>query len=161
MDNNLERDKKLLGLGMEIGPVTLEDGSTVQAGKVFMPGQWDSESYAPLAKEPRPNDLCIYMNRLSGFWDGTDIENTLHTRGIRTVIFNGDSLGQYVASRLIDAVSKGWDYLLLSDGCFTTSPEFARKGIEANKGGWGFLLACQDLIDSVNSMHKSEQGASE
>jgi hypothetical protein len=62
---------------MDIGPVTLHDGSTVQAGKVLMPGQWNSEFYAPLAKETRLDDLCIHKNRLSGFWGGTDVETAL------------------------------------------------------------------------------------
>jgi hypothetical protein len=41
-----------------------------------------------------------------------------------------------VGGSLQDAFTKGWGCLLLSDGCATTSPIFARQCIEFNcKGG--------------------------
>ena len=96
--------------------------------------------------------MHVYKNRLSGFWGGTEVEDVLHARGIRTLIFSGCNVNQCVAASLMDAVWKGFDCLLLSDGRSTTDPEFGRTAVEYNMGGWGFMLDCQDLVDGVSRM---------
>lgn len=149
MDDNFSGGKTPPGLGTELGLVTLDDGSTVEGGKVLMKDQWNSDLYHPLAKEAEPHDLRLYKNRLSGFWGGTEVEDALRYRGIRTLIFPGGNTDQCVACSLTDAVHRSWDCLLLSDGCSTTSPEYAQKCVEFNMGGWGFLLTCKDLADGV------------
>ena len=48
---------------------------------------------------------------------------------------------------------QGWDCLLLSDGCATTSPTFTKQCIEFNsEQGWGFVLSCEDLAKGVDGM---------
>ena len=140
-------------LGADLGQVTLEDGSIVLAGKALMRNQWNSASYTSLAKTREPQDMLIPKNRLSGFWGRTGIEHVLQDRGIRTLLFAGANTDQCVASSLTDALHKGWDCLLLSDGCSTWSPEFARRCIEFNtEMGWGFVLTCKDF---ANGVHKA------
>ena len=78
-------------------------------------------------------------------------------RGIRTLLFGGANLDQCVALSLQDAFGKGWDCLLLSDGCATTGPGFARRGVEFNiEEGWGFVLACEGLRKGVEGTEVSE-----
>ena len=116
----------------------------------------EHEVYGPLAQRAEPQDLKVSKNRLSGFWGGTGIEEALNNRGIRTLFFAGCNTDQCVAGSLQDAFTKGWDCLMLSDGCATWSPEFARKCIEYNtEGGWGFLLTCEELADGVKNMQTS------
>ncbi|ORY68218.1 uncharacterized protein BCR38DRAFT_335829, partial [Pseudomassariella vexata] len=62
----------------------------------------------------------------------TGIEEALTSRGIRTLLFTGANTYQSVGGSLPEASTKSWDYLLLSDGRGTTSPEFAREYIEHN-----------------------------
>jgi nicotinamidase-related amidase len=157
-DNNHQGDRTLAGVGADIGPVKLDDGTIVEGGKVLMRDQWNSNVYDPLSSAAEPHDLRVYKNRLSGFWGGTEVEKALESRGIRTLLFAGCNTDQCVAFSLMDAVSKGWDCLLLSDGCATTSPEFAKDMVEYNMGGWGFLLNCRDLADGVHTIETS-QGA--
>ncbi|KAF2788847.1 Isochorismatase hydrolase [Melanomma pulvis-pyrius CBS 109.77] len=135
LDDNFDNDRPPPGLGTDIGPVHLDDGSTIECGKVLM--------------QAEPHDLWIYKNRLSGFWGGTGVEDALKSRGIRTLIFSGCSTDQCVATSLTEALSKSWDCLLPSDGCATTSPKFAQDSVEFKMGGWGFLLSCKDLADGV------------
>ena len=97
-----------------------------------MRDQWNSKSYTPLEKKHEAHDMRIYKNRLSGFWEGTETEQVLTSRGIRTLIFAGANTDQCVGGSLQGALTKGWDCLLLSDGCATTSPDFARQCIEYN-----------------------------
>lgn len=57
-----------------------------------------------------------------------------------------------VGGSLQDAFTKGWDCLMLKDGCATTSPEYARQCIEYNcEGGWGFLLTCDQFVQGVGN----------
>ncbi|KAF2490820.1 Isochorismatase hydrolase [Lophium mytilinum] len=158
LDDNFDNERSPPGLGTDIGPIQLDDGSTVEGGRVLMRDQWNSEFYAPLASKAEDHDIRIYKNRLSGFWGGTGVEDALRSRGIRTLIFSGCNTDQCVATSLTDAVSKGWDCLLLRDGCATTSPKFAQDSVEFNMGGWGFLLDCKDLADGVDGMQRAAPG---
>lgn len=158
-DDNFEGQREIKGLGSEIGPVKLDDGSVVDGGRVLMINQWNSESYAPLKAVHQAEDIWINKNRLSGFWGGTAIEQALTSRGIRTLLFSGANTDQCVGGSLQDAFTKGWDCLLLSDGCATTSPKFAAQCIEFNTaGGWGFVLSCEDLTQGVDNMQTSLEG---
>jgi nicotinamidase-related amidase len=151
-DNNFEGDRKLPELGVDIGPVTLDDGSTIEGGKVLMRDEWNSEFYSTLAQEAKSEDIKVWKNRLSGFWGGTEVEHVLKSRGIRTLIFAGCNTDQCVASSLMDAAWRNWDCLLLSDATATTSPKFTQDSVEYNMKGWGFLLTCKDLAEGVNTL---------
>lgn len=110
----------------------LEDGSVVEGGRLRMRDQWNSASYSPLQEKHQLQDIRIHKNRLSGFWEGTASEEVLTSHGIRTLLFAGANTDQCVGASLQDAFTKGWDCLLLSDGCATTSPKFAKQCIEFN-----------------------------
>lgn len=154
-DNNFSGERRVEGLGSDIGSVRLDDGSVVEGGRVLMRDQWNSAMYAPLEEKREGQDIRIHKNRLSGFWGGTASEELLSSRGIRTLLFAGANTDQCVGGSLQDAFTKGWDCLLLSDGCATTSPDFARRCIEFNtKEGWGFMLSCEGLAKGVDSMQR-------
>lgn len=143
-------------LGEEIGEVTLEDGTKVDGGRVLMREQWNSEVYGPLKAKRKPQDMLVHKNRLSGFWGGTGVEEVLEERGIRTLLFAGVNTDQCVGGSMQDASAKGWDILMLSDGCATTSPRFARECIEYNcERGMGFLLSCEQFSEGVKDMQKA------
>lgn len=152
-DTNFEGPRKIGKLGAEIGPIQLEDGTIVDGGHVLMKDQWNSALYHRLQDAAQPQDIHLYKNRLAGFWGGTDIENALEARGIKTLLFAGANLDQCVLGALQGAYTKGWDCLLLSDGTVTASPDFTRQCVEYNtEGGWGFVLSCQQLADGVDKM---------
>ena len=152
-DNNFDGRRQIDGLGSDVGPVSLEDGSVVEGGRVLMRSQWNSAPYSPLEKIRQPQDIWIHKNRLSGFWGGTDSEEVLTSRGIRTLLFAGANTDQCVGGSLQDAFTKGWDCLLLNDACATTSPDFTRKCIEFNsETGWGFVLSCDDLAYGIDNI---------
>ena len=143
-------------MGSDIGPVKLENGSVVDGGRVLVRDHWNSESYPPLKEACEPQDICVNKNRTSGFWGGKkDIEEVLTISGIRTLLFAGANIDQGVGASLHDALTKGWDCLLLSDGCATASPDFATQFIEYNcEVGWGFVLTCKELAKGVDNMEE-------
>lgn len=61
-DNNFSGLRTIKGLGSDIGPVKLENGSLVDGGRVLMRYQWNWESYLPLKETRQPQDIWINKN---------------------------------------------------------------------------------------------------
>jgi nicotinamidase-related amidase len=153
------------GLGAPLGSVALSSDETVDAGRMLMRSQWNTELYGPLAESydhhkegsntvANPPDAWIHKNRLSALWGShTDLEDFLEENGIRTLLFAGVNTDQCVAGTMVDAFSKGYDCILLKDGCGTTSPDFARSCIEFNtERTWGFVSECRWLSQGVDGI---------
>ena len=84
---------------------------------------------------------------------GTACEEYLQKEGIKTLLFAGVNTDQCVGGTYQDSFSKGYDCVLLSDGCGTTSPSFAQQTIEFNEGNvMGFLTNCKALDQAVSKM---------
>jgi nicotinamidase-related amidase len=149
------------GLGSECGEVTLPDGSVIDAGKLLMRDTWNAGLYPPLDELWQEGktleqvaDVWIHKNRMSGMWGAsTPCEEFLEKEGIKTLFFTGVNTDQCVSGTFTDAFSKGYDCVLLNDGCGTTSPSSAQDCIEYNAAQtWGFLASCKDLFDGVEAM---------
>jgi nicotinamidase-related amidase len=148
------------GLGSEVGQIRLEDGSTIQGGKLLMRDQWNSDVTPPLKAayeeglKANPPDVWIHKNRMSGLWgDKTLCTEFLEKEGIKTLLFAGVNTDQCVGGSLQDAFTKGWDCVLLSDGTGTTSPDYSQESIEFNCAKtWGFCMKCEDFAKGVEAM---------
>lgn len=149
-------------LGKDMGTVKdPETGKDVEAGKMLMRDMWNSALYPPLdrlyiegSKLPSRADIWINKNRPSAMWgQRTDLELFLEKEGLQTLFFAGVNTDQCVAGSLMDSYYKGYDCIMLSDGCGTTSPEFAQQCIEYNaKRGNGFLATCVQFAEGVAQM---------
>lgn len=155
--NFVDGEKRIGSLGEDIGRLVLENGTVIDGGRSLIKNQWNTAPYQPLADKADPaQDIWIYKNRLSGFWGGTGIEDALKARGIRTLLFSGANTDQCVGGSIQDAFTKGWDCLMLSDACATTSPAFAKEMIEFNMaGGWGFVLTTEQFAEGVDGLQAS------
>ncbi|KAH7408584.1 Isochorismatase-like protein [Phaeosphaeria sp. MPI-PUGE-AT-0046c] len=151
------------GLGSDCGTLTLEDGSAIDAGKLLMRDQWNAALYPPLdtiytegTKLPHKPDVSIHKDRMSGLWGAeTACEKFLENEGIKTLLFAGVNTDQCVGGTLTDAFSKGYDCVLLSDGCGTTSPMSAQECYEYNAAKtYGFCTTCEALAKGVEEMGK-------
>lgn len=149
------------GLGTSLGPITLPSGETIEGGKLLYRDTWNAALQPPLdslytsgSQLPQSPDVWIHKNRMSGLWGATTpLQDFLEKEGIRTLLFTGVNTDQCVSGTLTDAFSKGYDCVLLEDGCGTTSPEFARDGILFNAAKtWGFVAGCADLERGVQEM---------
>ncbi|ROW01963.1 hypothetical protein VMCG_05605 [Cytospora schulzeri] len=163
-DTNFVAGEKRIGpLGTDIGPLTLEDGLFIEGGRILMKGEWNAALYHPLVeKADAGQDIWIYKNRLSGFWGGTTVEEALHARGIRILLFSGANTDQCVGGSIQDAFTRGWDCLMLSDACATTSPDYATKMIEYNAaGGWGFLLSTEQFAEGCQQFSNNNNRVNE
>lgn len=148
------------GLGSEVGPVKLEDGSEVQGGRLLMRDAWNSALTPELSsayeegKKANPADVGIHKNRMSGLWGASsDCTEFLEKEGIKTLLFAGVNTDQCVGGSLQDAFTKGYDCILLSDGAGTTSPASSQESIEFNCAKtWGFCVSCEGFAEGVKRM---------
>jgi nicotinamidase-related amidase len=123
-----------------------------------MADQWNAALYPPLdamytegSKLPTNPDVWIHKDRMSGLWGvKTACEEFLEKEGIKTLFFAGVNTDQCVGGTLTDAFSKGYDCVLLSDGCGTTSPESAQECYEYNSAKtYGFCTSCERFAEGV------------
>lgn len=148
------------GLGSEIGPVKLEDGTEVQGGRLLMRDAWNSALTPELdaayqeGLKASPPDVWIHKNRMSGLWGASsDCTEFLEKEGIKTLLFAGVNTDQCVGGSLQDAFTKGYDCILLSDGAGTTSPSSSQESIEFNCAKtWGFCVSCKGFAEGVEGM---------
>ena len=101
------------GLGSEIGPVELSDGTTVDGGRLLMRDTWNASlpsslltAYKAGADLARPNDVWIHKNRMSGLWEENGLATQfLKEEGIRTLIFSGVNTDQVSSPLPIQVLS--------------------------------------------------------
>ena len=149
------------GLGSSCGILYDHDGREIDAGRLLMRDSWNAALYPPLdavyeqgRKQTHVPDVWVYKNRMSGLWGAsTPCQDFLEEKGIKTLLFTGVNTDQCVSGTFTDAFSKGYDCVMLADGCGTTSPEFSQQCIEFNAAKtWGFLVKCEDLKKGVDEM---------
>ncbi|KAJ2890593.1 hypothetical protein MKZ38_001648 [Zalerion maritima] len=149
------------GLGADLGAVEVEvtnpagTGPVREAGRILMRGEWNTKFDPALQNTHSPQDHSVARNRLSGFAGGSKLEEVLEENSIKTLLFSGINTDQCVAATLQDAFNKGYDCLMLSDACATTSPDYAAKCIEYNcREIWGFVLTCEHFVKGIQNRQK-------
>ncbi|KAI1123664.1 isochorismatase family protein [Nemania abortiva] len=157
-DKGEYRNKK--GIGEEIGEVELNKHTKVNAGRVLIRGSWNSQLHDPLAKSYEASqatqkpDVHFYKNRSSGMCTRmTDLTEYLEEHKLKTLLFTGINIDQCVMGTLQDAYLKGYDTIMLKDGCATDSPAYANKSVEFNcLRCWGFLSTCKNFSEAVSEL---------
>jgi nicotinamidase-related amidase len=153
------------GLGSSCGEIEYVDPDgkkeSIDAGKLLMRETWNAALYAPLEAEYEKGkkltnspDVWIHKNRMSGLWGANgECEDFLQAQGIKTLLFAGVNTDQCVGGTFTDAFSKGYDCVLLSDGCGTTSSKGVQEAWEWNAANcFGFCLTCENLAKGVEGM---------
>jgi nicotinamidase-related amidase len=102
-------------------PLGLGDVVPGSGHRAMVAGEWGSQVYAEL--DPHPGDVVIAKRRLSAFHGG-ELDDTLRAAGRTTLLFAGVNADQCVAASLISAAELGYDCVLLTDCCATSSPGF-------------------------------------
>lgn len=149
------------GLGADCGAVEIGDGERVDGGRLLMRDTWNAALFSPLDQAYRQGlnlsrkpDVWCHKNRMSGMWGArTELEDFLEKEGICTLLFAGVNTDQCVGGTLTDAFSKGYDCILLGDGCGTTSPSFAQQCFEFNAfKTYGFCTSCEEFAKGVHDI---------
>ena len=73
--------------------------------------------------EMQPSDVFLQKRRMSSFYK-TDLDQTLRTWGVRTVVVCGIATNVCVLLTAIDAVQNDFDAVIVSDACACHKPEY-------------------------------------
>jgi ureidoacrylate peracid hydrolase len=131
------------------------DGASVGLGDplpgsgspVLQKGAWSAAVVDELAVEP--GDIEVDKYRMSGFFD-TPLDSILRNLDTTTVLFAGVNVDQCVLATLTDAACTGYDCVLLSDCCATTSPSYCADAAIYNVAQcFGFVASSEDLVKAV------------
>ena len=144
-------------LGTNWGGVALRDGRKIDAGRALFKGTWNAALHDPLAasfiqsQSLAMPDVLFHKNRNSGMCEAMkECTGYLEGKGIRTLLFTGMNTDQCVLATAFNAQMKGFDTILLNDGCVTDSPAFAQQGCEYQFAHiWEFLSSCKALAKAT------------
>ncbi|CAF4018459.1 unnamed protein product [Rotaria sordida] len=147
------------GFGTPMGEITLPNGDHVDGGRLLMRDTWNAKLYDPLfqsyenSQNTSKPDKLFHKNRLSGLWaHESPLLSYLHDNKLITLFFAGVNTDQCVSGTLQDAFSKGFDCILLRDGCGTTSPPFAQQCIEYNcERVDGFIMTTEAFVKGIEA----------
>jgi nicotinamidase-related amidase len=132
------------GMGTGLGDRLMPRGEPV-----LTKGSWSAAVVEELEADSR--DIRVSKHRMSGFWD-TPLDSILRNLDVTTLIFGGVNADQCVLHTLADANFLGYDTIMLSDCCATTSPQFCWDATIYNvKQIFGFLVQSQSIILSLGN----------
>ncbi|XID91207.1 cysteine hydrolase family protein [Paenibacillaceae bacterium WGS1546] len=130
------------GDGAGIGDPLPGNGS-----RVLEKGSWGASILTEL--DNGPEDIYVDKYRMSGFWD-TPLDSILRNLGVEALLFAGVNLDQCVMATLQDAVCLGYDAIVLSDCCATTSPSYCEEATLYNvKQCYGFVAHSDSLAEGI------------
>jgi len=118
------------------------------AGKLITHGTWDHEIVEALA--PQPGDIVVPKARYSGF-AGTNLEQLLAARRIRTVLVCGVATNVCVESTLRDAYHREFFPVMVTDATMAAGPG-AQAATEFNvEKFFGWLTTGAELRAALGS----------
>lgn len=108
----------------------------------------DSSTQIHESLQPIPNEPVITKYRVSAF-AGSNLEVTLRSQQIDTLILSGIATSGVVLSTLREAADKDFKIKVLADACLDADPEVHRVLIEKVFPRQADVLNVQDWIDTL------------
>ena len=123
------------------------------AGQLLARGGWDYELVDALA--PQPGDIRLHKTRYSAFFN-SQLDSTLRSRGIRTIVFVGIASNVCVESTLRDAFHLEYFGVMLEDAVHHLGPDFVRDATLYNvEKFFGWVSTVADFCGSVGQAERA------
>jgi nicotinamidase-related amidase len=127
----------------------IEIGARGPLGRVLVRGEEGWDIVPELA--PRPGEIVVDKPGYSAFY-ATDLERILAAKAIRRLIFTGVTTDVCVHSTLRSAVDRGYECLLVEDGCAATVAENHRAAVDTvtTEGGiFGAVTTAEAICSAL------------
>ncbi|HKJ62712.1 MAG TPA: isochorismatase family cysteine hydrolase [Hyphomicrobiales bacterium] len=124
-------------------------------GRVLVRGEAGWEIVPELA--PRPGEIIVDKPGYSAF-HATDLERILTAKGVRRLIFTGVTTDICVHSTLRSAVDRGYECVLVEDGCAATVAENHRAAVNTitTEGGiFGAVTTAHAICSALGAVSAS------
>lgn len=133
----------------------VEVGVRGPLGRVLVRGEAGWKIVPELA--PRPGEIIVDKPGYSAF-HATDLERILTARGVRRLIFTGVTTDICVHSTLRSAVDRGYECVLVEDGCAATVAENHRAAVNTitTEGGiFGAVTTAHAICSALGAVSAS------
>jgi nicotinamidase-related amidase len=103
---------------------------------------------------PQPGDQWIVKTGASGF-TASPLDLVLRNRGVREIAFCGVATAYCVESTLRDAADRGYDVVLVEDGCADMLPETHQRGVKGC-AAFGRVASAAQVVAELTSVRARE-----
>lgn len=116
-------------------------------GPALLYGSWGAEALPGL--EPEADDIVVYKNRFSGFWNN-ELDAILRGLDISTLMFCGVNTERCVLASLLDASFLGYDVVLIEDATTTVAGDTAQEAaLTLIRSLYGFTTLHTTLVNGM------------
>ena len=132
--------------GSDLMPILQRRNASNRAalGEAAFPPRADAWARIVAALEPRPGELVVNKTTY-GTFNSTGVDHALRSLGITSLVIGGVQTNVCVETTARDAADRGYEVVLLDDGCAASSPEIH----EATMLSFGSYFGCVRKTDEV------------
>ena len=114
-------------------------------------GSWDAALDSRLPVEP--SDIVISKSRYSAFY-GTELEQVLRQRGVRTLIICGVTTEMCVESTLRDGFFRDFRVVLAADAVASVDRARHAATLQTVECGFGAVISTADIIQALERLSR-------
>jgi nicotinamidase-related amidase len=119
-------------------------------GDVAIPPRADAWARIVAALEPRPGELIVNKTTNCTF-NSTGLDHALRSLGIASLVVGGVMTKVCVETTARDAADRGYEVVLLDDGCAAFSPEIHEATLLAFQGPFGRVRTTDKVLALLKS----------
>ena len=133
--------------------------SRAAVGDVAIPARGDDWARIVAALEPRPGELVVNKTTY-GTFNSTGLDHALRSMGITSLVVGGVVTNVCVETTARDAADRGYEVVLLDDGCAAFSPEIHEATLLSFQGPFGRVRATDEVLALLKGGARSDASRS-
>jgi nicotinamidase-related amidase len=133
--------------GRDLMPIFQQRNAANRAAvaDVAIPPRGDGGARIVAALEPRPGELVVNKTTY-GTFSSTGLDHALRSLGITALVVGGVVTNVCVETTARDAADRGYDIVLLDDGCAAFSPEIHEATLLSFQGSFGRVRTVDEVL---------------
>ena len=133
--------------GRDLMPIFQQRNAANRAavGDVAIPARGDAWARIVAALEPRAGELVVNKTTY-GTFSSTGLDHALRSLGISALIVGGVVTNVCVETTAREAADRGYDIVLLDDGCAAFSPEIHEATLLSFQGPFGRVRTTDEVL---------------
>lgn len=133
--------------GSDLMPIFQQRNAASRAsvGEAAIPPRADAWARIVAALEPRPGELVVNKTTY-GTFTSTGLDHALRSLGITALVVGGVVTNVCVETTARDAADRGYDVVLLDDGCAAFSPEIHEATLLSFQGPFGRVRTGDEVL---------------
>jgi nicotinamidase-related amidase len=133
--------------GADLMPIFRQrnEASRAAIGDVAIPPRSDDWSRIVATLEPRPGELVVNKTTY-GTFSSTGLDHALRALGVTSLVVGGVVTNVCVETTARDAADRGYEVVLLDDGCAAFSPEIHEATLLSFQGPFGRVRTTDEVL---------------